>query len=116
MNDYKVFCYNGVAKCTLYVNDRKRDFYRMLFDKDWNKLPIQLMPLGDKSVPEKPKHYDKMIACAEKLAKPFGLVRVDFYMNGEELYVGEITHCHLCAFETFASKEEETLLSKVIFE
>ena len=38
------------------------------------------------------KNYDEMISTAEKLAKPFPLVRVDLYEDvNNNIYVGELT-------------------------
>lgn len=116
VNDYKVFCWNGDARCILYVNDRNRAFYRLMFDRDWNSLPIDLSPFDvDKPVPDRPLVLEEMLSVAETLAKPFGLVRVDFYIENNRLLVGEITHCHQGANEQFKSLEQERLLSDVIF-
>lgn len=116
VHDYKVFCWNGQARCILYVNDRNRSFYRLLFDLDWNRLPIDLMPFNvEKPVPERPAVLAEMLSVAEALSKPFGFVRIDFYIDNDRLLVGEITHCHQGANEQFGSIEQEQALSDHIW-
>jgi hypothetical protein len=49
------------------------------------------------------------------LSKPFSLVRVDFYSNGQEFYVGEITNLSGAALATFDSFESEMIASEILF-
>lgn len=116
VNDYKVFCWRGKAKCILFVNDRSRSFFRHLLDLDWNLLPVPLEPLDvDKPVPPRPRALEEMIEVAEKLSRPFDFVRVDFYLDGDRILVGELTHCHQGANERFRSFEDEQRLSDIIW-
>lgn len=90
--DYKVYCFDGDAKCIMVMNDRgvglKVDFY----DPNWTHL---------ESKGEKYKHNTAMISpptclsymmeCSRKLSEPFKFVRCDFYVVGDQLYFGELT-------------------------
>ncbi|WP_372570468.1 ATP-grasp fold amidoligase family protein [Ruegeria jejuensis] len=116
VNDYKVFCWKGQARCILYVNDRNRSFYRHLFDTDWNLLPVELSPFDMKRpIPPRPKALEEMLSVAEQLSKPFGFVRVDFYLDQDRVLVGEITHCHQGGNEKFRSLQDEMALSRLIW-
>jgi hypothetical protein len=42
-------------------------------------------------------------------------VRVDLYSNGEQLYVGEITHCAECAGGNFIPPQAEKCASALLF-
>ena len=90
--EYKVFCYNGLAKYCLieldfYGNNPKRAYC----DRDFNAVPFQIGTIEKSSLNNKPDFFDKMIDIAELLSKDFKHVRVDFYYNKQRLYIGELT-------------------------
>lgn len=90
--DYKFFCYDGVCKNLFITTDRFTNKTYNWFDRDFNELPFTYGAVG--KTPggvEKPKHFEEMVAYAEKLAKPFPFVRVDFYEIGDKVLVGEMT-------------------------
>ena len=41
----------------------------------------------------KPKKLNEMIEVARELSSFFTIVRIDFYTDNTNFYVGEITHC-----------------------
>ncbi|MDD1777380.1 MAG: hypothetical protein LUQ65_04360 [Candidatus Helarchaeota archaeon] len=93
-SDYKVFCFNGKAHCTMACTERrlnmraKYDFY----DLSWkNKLPYSRTSLlANRNIP-KPEAYEEIIAAAEILSKPFPFVRMDFYSINGKAVIGEMT-------------------------
>lgn len=92
--DYKFYMCNGKAEFLFIATDRadKNTLTYDFFDMDFNKLPFHYGGRGHSVHKlEKPKHYEEMIKCAEKLAAPFPFVRVDFYEVGDKFYVGEMT-------------------------
>ena len=92
--DYKFFVFNGKVKVLFIATDRngKDTLTFNYFDRDFNFLPLTYGKQKNADpLPEKPKNYDKMIEYAEKLAKPFPFVRVDFYETGDQVYLGEMT-------------------------
>lgn len=89
--DYKVFCFNGVAKLIEVCSERDLELRVDFFDLDWNKLSISLESLQREMPPERPDCLSEMLACAEKLARPFPFVRVDFYDNDGLPVLGELT-------------------------
>ncbi len=116
VHDFKVFCWNGEPRCILYVNDRNRFYYRLLFDCNWLPLPVELSPFGiEKPLPDPPKVLPEMLSVAARLSRPFSFVRIDFYIDDDKLLVGEITHCHQGANEQFASIKQEQMLSDHIW-
>ncbi len=95
--DYKVYCFDGKAHCTMACTERgsssdgcqaKYDIY----DREWKrKLPYSKSSLlANRNIPE-PKAYEEMIAAAEKLSRPFPFVRIDFYSINGKAVVGEMT-------------------------
>lgn len=92
--DYKFFTFGGEVKGLFIATDRTTDspLNFDFFDRDYNHLPLTYGGTHHADpLPAKPKHYDQMIELAEKLAKPFPFVRVDFFEVGDRVYLGEMT-------------------------
>lgn len=105
LNDYKVYVFNGKAKCIHVDYDRFTNHRRNFYDCDWNYLPFTtLYPTDPHYIIERPKKLDEMIKLAETITKniqspPF--LRVDFYIIKGNLYFGETTFYHGSGFEQF---------------
>lgn len=90
--DYKFFTFHGKVQMMFIATDRKDSLTHDFFDRDFNPLPFSYGGIPHaKPLPPKPKHFEKMIELAEKLAEPFPFVRVDFYELGDEIKLGEMT-------------------------
>ncbi len=94
--DYKFFCCNGKMKFLFIATDRHLEGKEKLtydfYDADFHRLPLTYGGRGHSLHElEKPSRFEEMVALAEKLAKPFPFVRVDFYEVDGKLYVGEMT-------------------------
>ena len=97
--EYKLWMFNGKCKFIkieimndFAENGKPDDQYGKYFYPDWT--PADFKTIG--KVPDfnisKPKHLIELLKCAEKLAKPFDFVRVDFYeTKSGELKFGELT-------------------------
>lgn len=92
--DYKFFMCDGEMEFLFIATDRHGDhtLTYTYFDRDFKHIPCTY---GNKPnanpLPEMPRNIDKMIELAQKLAKPFPFVRVDFYEIGDQIYLGEMT-------------------------
>ena len=92
--DYKFFICNGKFEYMFIATDRlDGKLTYTWFDNEFNHLPfIYGNKPNAEPLPDMPKNLHKMIELAEKLAKPFPFVRIDFYETGEnQIYVGEMT-------------------------
>ena len=92
--DYKFFMCDGKLEFMLIATDRANDdeLTHDFFDKDFNLLPVTYGELKRAvETPSKPRNWDKMVELAEKLAKPFPFVRVDFYEMDDQVFLGEMT-------------------------
>jgi len=93
--DYKFFMFNGEMKMMFIATDRSgvNQLTHDFFDRDFNLLPFSYGGIRHADpLPEKPKHFEKMIQLAQQLAKPFPFVRVDFYELGDRIALGEMTY------------------------
>lgn len=94
--DYKVWCFNGVAKFIMFLAERNSDnghgLKMAFYSRDWDLLPfVYSYPQYTQPVP-KPDNLDELIYVSEKLSKGFNHVRVDFYrLDDGTLIFGEMT-------------------------
>lgn len=115
VKDYKLLCYRGRLRFVQVDWDRhglrKQNFY----DRDWGKIQISFdhHPTGEWE--PMPAPFPEMREIAEKIAAHFESVRVDLYVVGDRVYVGEITHCQNQANGVFGSFEEERRVSSLYF-
>lgn len=89
--DYKIYCFNGVAKLVLVCSEREESLKLDYFDLNWNRLNIGHKEDESVNSIEKPTCFDEMVKHAEILAKPFPFVRVDFYDKDGVAILGELT-------------------------
>ena len=91
--NYKFLCFNGEYKYLMVTGIHEGSKFFNFYDKNLNLQPFiyDNVPNNNK-VKLEINNYDEMISIAEKLAKPFPLVRVDLYEDGNNnIYVGELT-------------------------
>jgi hypothetical protein len=89
--DYKIYCFNGVAKLVLVCSGRGGDLKRDFFDLDWNRLNLGYKNNESSNQIKIPGSFQEMIKHSEYLAKPFPFVRVDFYDKDGIAILGELT-------------------------
>ena len=108
VKDYKVWCFNGIAKCTMVCSGRfsEEGLHNTFYDREWNVMPVKRPSHPIAEIPdEKPINYEKMIEIAEKLSQRIPFLRVDFYEVGGKLYFGELTFYPAAGFEGFEPAE-----------
>ncbi len=90
--DYKFFCFDGKPYCIYVAVDHLTPEGSIIsfYDLEWNRLDVTYGRHRTGTV-EKPKHFDEMLAVAEKLSQGFPFVRVDFFDTEEKMYVAEMT-------------------------
>jgi len=116
LNDYKVMCFNGKARCSFVCSERfTEDGLKVtFFDREWNVMPFERhYPRSQKPIP-KPKTYSRMIELAEKLSANIPFVRVDFYEVNGIVYFGELTFYPGTGMEEFTPVEWDYTLGSWI--
>lgn len=99
--DYKIMCYNGVAKNLLICSDRYSGLKISWFDLNWNRLPFaRKYPQSSKKF-KCPPVFNQMIDISNTLASEFPFVRVDFFYMDDKLYIGELTFYPGAGLEKF---------------
>lgn len=108
LRDYKFYCFNGTPQF-LYVSEgldnhatAKISFLTM----DWEFAPFQREDfLTFKTLPRKPRLFDKMIEIAKTLSQGEPFMRVDLYCINEKIYFSEITFCPCSGFMPLEPEE-----------
>ena len=97
LRDYKVFCFNGIAKLMLVASDRQKKGESVkfdYFDMNGNHLDIVNNHPQASTPPELPQSFKIMIELAEKISMGYPHLRVDFYEVDGKVYFGELTLYH----------------------
>lgn len=116
VKDYKLFYYNGKLKFIQVNAGRHGVLDFNFYDHQWNRINViyNNSPTGEWEIA--PNNFLFMREIAEKIARHFESVRIDLYVKGDRVYVGEITHCHNQANGVFGSIEQERTISRVFFD
>ncbi|MEA5446114.1 ATP-grasp fold amidoligase family protein [Gammaproteobacteria bacterium AB-CW1] len=88
--DYKFLVFGGRTRLIQVHQDRFGNHCRSEFDRDWRFLEVDGDGRGSDPLPC-PERYPEMLALAERLAQPFDFMRVDLYLVGGRIYLGELT-------------------------
>ena len=119
-NDYKLNCFNGKVEFVYVSVDREGINKRNIYSKDWKPLDFtwnkRFYDHSKLRGPEidAPATYSKMIEFAERIAKDYQYVRVDFYDVDGKLYFGEITQYHGGGFDVMMPKEWDYKFGEMI--
>lgn len=118
VDDYKVFVFHGHAHFIQVDYDRFSDHHRNFYDRDWNYMPFTtLYPTNPKHIVEKPQKFNELISMAEKLSEALEspkFLRVDFYIQKEQIFFGEITFYHGSGMEEFFPESYDLKLGELI--
>lgn len=99
-SDIKFYVVGGAVRFIQVDRDRFGSHTRNLYSSDWDLLPVRLTKRNHERDPA-PLRLRDMVAVAERLARPFEFLRVDYYAIGDRLYIGELTNYSGSGFETF---------------
>ncbi len=111
IRDYKFHCFNGRVKLLYVTSDRgssggmKADY----FDRDFNKVDLRWEFDNSPYDIKKPEQYEKMIQIAELISKDIPVLRVDFYLVNNQVYVGELTFFDGSGFSALDDKWDKIL-------
>lgn len=115
IKDYKVLCFEGAVRLIQVDWDRHGAHRQNFYDRDWRPIHITYNDNPPGPWEPEPAAFAEMKALCERIARHFGWVRIDLYLEGDRLYVGELTHCHNQAHGVFGSREQERAFSRILF-
>jgi hypothetical protein len=90
-SDYKFYVFAGEVAAIQVDIDRHIAHRRRMYLPDWS--PLQAVsgtpPLAPTGPP--PATFDRMLAIASELGRPFDFIRVDLYSVADDIFFGELT-------------------------
>lgn len=108
LNDYKVFCFDGVPEVIQVDYARFTAHKRNLYTPDWTFIDEKMAYENDaNALISRPERLEDMLSCARKLSSGFPHVRVDFFSIGSRIVFGEMTFYHGAGYLRFSSREFE---------
>ena len=107
LKDYKVFCFNGEPKYIGVYSDRDSGKTKQeLYDIQWNEISEQTGTFEKQTnKTPKPNKIQELLDYAKVLSKDFKHARVDFFIENDKIYFGEITFTSGAGFDRFSSKK-----------
>lgn len=109
--DYKIWCFNGKVDSIWTCSNRVKGSTEVaLFDKEWHYRPeasvFNVHYKEQQKLVPKPECLSQLIEIAEKLSKPFPVVRCDLYVIKGRPYFGEMTFTSLGGTMNFYTDAE----------
>lgn len=119
LRDYKFMCINGKPIYMFIISGRSSDVHSDYYDLNFNRAPFYQQRgltshTSDKTLPEKPKNFHKMIELAKKLSADIPQVRVDFYEVDGHVYFGELTFFDGSGFNDFIPEKYNKILGDLL--
>lgn len=117
--DYKIYCFHGKPTFAQVDLGRHSDHRRAMYDLDWRKLPERIETLPglpaalDGELP-RPEGWEEMKRIAAILAKPFPLVRIDFYNVDGRVFFGEMTFTPGAGLSRFEPREKDVAYGRLL--
>ena len=118
LKDYKVMCFNGEAKI-IEVHENRfvegKVHTQTFYDREWEIVPLTQVETVTVDKPsERPRQLEEILRLSELIAKDMYHPRIDWYIEGDKIYFGEITFFDGSGFESFSTPEMERMLGDMI--
>lgn len=118
LKDYKVMCFNGEAKI-IEVHENRfvegKVHTQTFYDREWGIVPLTQVETVTVDRPsERPRQLEEILRLSELIAKNMYHARIDWYIEGDKIYFGEITFFDGSGFESFSTPEMERMLGDMI--
>jgi hypothetical protein len=111
--DYKFFCFQGRVELVQVDFDRFTAHTRLLYDRNFNLLPVSFAYPRRYGSITKPNCYAEMLRIAETLAADEPFLRVDLYQIGGPIF-GELTLTPEAGHGKFAPPEWDLQLGQLM--
>jgi len=113
--DYKVFSFNGEPRLIQVDFDRFTGHKKNLYTTQWDLCNFEFnYPSHPEFEIPKPKQLDKILDASRILSKGHPYLRTDFYVVGENVYVGEITFFPASGYGQFTPEEYDRIFGDMI--
>lgn len=112
--DYKLFCMNERVRLIMVNSDRFGRHAINFYSPSWEDLDVRRKGFPKTEPERRPSNLEKMIQIAQSVAQGFIFVRVDLYVFGGKIYVGELTFFPVGGKPLFDSAEFDVELGNLL--
>lgn len=114
-SDYKVMCFQGEPKLVILHQGRFGKHTMDFYDTDWNRMRItRVGQARSETDAPRPECLEKMLELSGVLSRGIPHLRVDWYICGGKLYLGELTFYNNSGFGPFVDPRDDELLGSWI--
>ena len=114
-SDYKVMCFQGEPKLVILHQGRFGKHTMDFYDTDWNRMSItRVGQARSETDAPRPDCLEKMLELSGVLSRGIPHLRVDWYICGGKLYLGELTFYNNSGFGPFVDPRDDELLGSWI--
>lgn len=114
--EYKFTCFNGKVVfgtiCQGYGHGFNKRRVNDFYTPDFQHLHMRAWYHNAHHRPKKPAQWEEMIAISEKFAQDIPYLRVDLYVENEQIYFGEFTFYTGGGFIEFHPKKTDLILGQ----
>jgi len=115
LKDYKVFNFNGTPKLIQVDFGRFTEHKRNLYTLNWEYLNLSILyPTAPDIHIEKPRVLSELLSLSSQLSRNIPLLRTDFYIINEKIYLGELTFHHGAGYEPFYPQDWNKIMGSWI--
>ena len=91
LDDVKIMCFHGEPRIIQIDRGRFRNHRRDFYDIKGNHLPVSLKYDNAGAPFAYHDQLDRLLDLSRQLCRNFTFMRADFYVDGDAIYVGELT-------------------------
>lgn len=93
LNEYKVWCFNGIPYYVGIENNNGKRKTRDIYDMDWELQAFECDYKKSGIIVPPPANMHRMIDACKSLSKDFYFTQINFYNIDEKLYISDIKFC-----------------------
>lgn len=105
ITDWKLWVLGGQLGAIQVDQDRSTQHIQRIYDREFALLPYELYYPSDTTPGPRALRHDDMVSVAEAIGANLEFARVDFFLRGSDLYLGEITLCPFGAKKAMRSPD-----------
>ncbi len=110
--DWKFWVTGGKLQIVQVDHGRSTRHIQRVYDANFELMPYTLYYDNDFQREAKPHRFEDLVKVAEAIAGPLEFARVDFFVKGDDIYLGEITLCPFGAKKRVQSPELDRLIGQ----
>jgi hypothetical protein len=113
--EYRLFMFDGVARLVVYrmnYGDLHHEEAEAYYDPQWRHLPVRTSEMPWTEAVARPSWLDALLATAKRLAGGRDFIRIDFLVDDNQIYVGELSLYHMSGMFQFEPDEQDLALGE----